>query len=68
MAYFTFFIDAVTSGFVWFTQVFTAAGLLDIFSGLIIITFIFYRLIAPLLRSAGSDRASKSRSKSGESE
>lgn len=59
-AAFTFFFDAIVSGFSWFTQVFAAAGLMDIFTGLIIITLVFYRLLAPMLRSAGSDRARRS--------
>lgn len=57
------FLDAVISGFSWFTQVFTAAGLLDIFSGLMIISLIMFRHVSPLLRSAGSDRARRSSGK-----
>lgn len=56
---FVFFLDAIVSGFAWFTQVFATAGLLDIFSGIMIISLVFYRLIAPMMRSAGSDRAKR---------
>lgn len=54
---FDMFLAAIVSGFTWFTQVFGAAGFMDIFIGLIIITIVFYRLISPFIRAAGSDRA-----------
>lgn len=54
-------IEAMVSGFAWFTQVFTKAGLMDIFSGVMIITLVFYRILSPMLRSAGSDRSNKKR-------
>ena len=56
-------VDAVISGFVWFTKLYTAAGLLDMLSGIIIISLIMSRLVSPLLRASGSDKASKSHRK-----
>lgn len=55
--FFAMFLNSVVTGFLWFTQTFQAAGFMDIFSGLIIITIVFYRLISPFIRAAGSDRA-----------
>lgn len=55
--FFEMFISVIIECFSWFTQVFEAAGLLDTFIGIVIISIVFYRLVAPLLRSAGSDRA-----------
>lgn len=49
--------NCIVSGFAWFTQTFVAAGLMDIMSGLAIISLVFYRIISPMLRLAGSDRA-----------
>lgn len=65
-AAFSMFFDAIISGFAWFTQVFTAAGLLDLFTGIMIITIVFNRIIAPMLRGRGSDRADRRRNKKGE--
>lgn len=60
MQFFSLFLDAIASGFYWFSQVMTAAGLLDIFTGVLIISLVFYRILAPMLRSSGSDRARRS--------
>lgn len=63
MEFFSMFLDVIVSGFAWFTQVMTAAGLLDTFTGLIIISLVFWRILSPMLRSAGSDRARRSSGK-----
>ena len=57
LVFFGMFLSTVVAGFCWLTQTFEAAGFMDIFSGLIIITIVFYRLISPFIRAAGSDRA-----------
>ena len=57
------FIVAISEGFKWFSEVMTAAGLDNIFLGVILITLIFYRLISPMMRSGASDQASKKRQK-----
>lgn len=52
-----FLFSALSHGFMWFSEVYTAAGVMDIFTGLILISLVMYRLVARVLGSAGSDRA-----------
>lgn len=54
---FDLFLDALGAGFSWFTQVFEAAGLAGYHLGIVIITIVFYKIIAPMMRGRGSDRA-----------
>lgn len=68
MAFFSMFLDVIASCFMWFTQVMTAAGLLDIFTGLIVISLVFWRILSPMLRSTGSDRARRTSRKDSSNE
>lgn len=56
---FDLFLDALGAGFGWFTQVFDKSGLAPYHLGIIIITIVFYKIIAPMMRGRGSDRADR---------
>lgn len=56
---FTMFLSAVAACFSWFSQVFEASGLLSSFLGVMIISILFSKIIAPMMRGAGSDRAGR---------
>lgn len=66
MIAFQLILDAISAGFSWFTQVFTASGYLSYFLGMAIITIVFDKLIRPMLRGRGSDRADRRRQKKGD--
>lgn len=57
------FITAAEAAFDWFTQIYTKAGYLSYFLGMIIITIVFDKIISPMMRGRGSDRADPRRSR-----
>lgn len=62
---FDLFIDSLVAGFGWFTQILDASGLAPYHLGIIIITIVFHKIIAPMMRGRGSDRADRRYHKKG---
>lgn len=61
MIYFNLFIQALHAAFQWATTILDKSGLASYFLGIIIITIVFNKLLAPLLRGRGSDHADRRR-------
>lgn len=61
MIAFELFIDALVAGFGWASQVFEKSGLASYHLGIIIITIVFHKIISPMMRGQGSDRADRRR-------
>lgn len=60
---FDLIIAAIGSGFRWMDAVLTESGLLPVFLGVALIRIVFDKLISPMLRGRGSDRADPRKNK-----
>lgn len=66
MVAFDLILQALSACFRWTDQLFTESGYLSYFLGIIIISIVFDKIIAPMLRGRGSDRADPRRNKEGD--
>lgn len=61
MLAFDLFLDALSAGFSWATQVFEKSGYMPYLLGIIIISIVFDKIISPIMRGRGSDHADRRR-------
>lgn len=66
MVAFELILEAVSACFGWADKLLTSSGYLSYFLGIIIITIVFDKIISPMLRGRGSDRADRRRNKEGD--
>lgn len=66
MVAFDLILEAISACFGWVDQIFTESGYLSYFLGIIIISIVFDKIISPMLRGRGSDRADRRRNKEGD--
>lgn len=57
--YLSLIVDAISAAFSWATSILDKSGLMGGYLGMMLITIVFYKLLRPLMRGSGSDRASK---------
>lgn len=63
MLAFELLLNSVRASFVWATQVFEKSGMMSYLLGIIIITIVFDKIISPMMRGRGSDRADRRRNR-----
>lgn len=63
MIAFEMLLEATAACFSWATQIYEKSGYMSYYIGIIIISIVFYKIIAPMMRGAGSDRADRRRSR-----
>ena len=63
MIAFELILEVVSAGFSWADQLFSSSGYLSYFVGIIIIKIVFDKIVSPMLRGSGSDRADPNRNK-----
>ena len=69
MIVFEMFLEAFAAAFSWANQLISYSGYLSYLLGIMIISIVFNKIISPMLRDRGSDRADRRRhGKGGSSE
>lgn len=66
MIAFELILEAIAAGFSWADKLLSSSGYLSYLVGMIIISIVFDKIISPMLRGSGSDRADPSRNKEGD--
>ena len=61
MVAFEMILGSIGAAFTWADSILTSSGYLPYFVGIILIKMIFDKLIRPVLRGSGSDRADRRR-------
>lgn len=66
MVAFDLLFEAISACFGWADKLLSSSGYLSYFLGIIIISIVFDKIITPMLRGRGSDRADRRRNKEGD--